>query len=58
MKLNEKTIKGFIKKIEFHKIEIAKHRNALRELQDEIETCCDSFDRGIESLECAIDDLS
>ena len=47
-----------IKEIEKHKNAIAKHRDALREIYEEIETDLDAFDRGIDYLQCAIDDIS
>ena len=44
--------------IEQHKKSIAAHRDALRDLFEELESVLDSADRGVEHLESAIDALS
>ena len=50
--------KRIINKIENHKKEIAKQRDALQEIFEDIETELDAFDRGIEYLDDAINAIS
>lgn len=50
--------KAIIKKIENHKKQIAKHRDALREIFENIETEIEAFDRGVEYLDDAINAIS
>jgi hypothetical protein len=45
-------------KLEKHKTVIAKERDALRDLQDEIESILEPTDRGVEALQEAIDSIS
>ena len=47
-----------IKRIQKAKDNIASQRDALRELQDEIDEYCDSSGRAVEDLGAAIDALS
>jgi uncharacterized coiled-coil protein SlyX len=41
-----------------HKVAIAKHRDELRDILEELEAVVESSDNGIRELECAIDTLS
>ena len=52
------SIKGLKKAIEHHKREIAKHRDALRELISDAEAVADSCGDAVESLDSAVDTLS
>ena len=63
MKIEE--LKKIIVKIEHHKAKIAKERNLLREILEDLEDCIESFNEGIEgladglvSIENAIDSIS
>lgn len=47
-----------IKEIKNHKEEMAKHRDALREIYEELASDLDAFERGVEQLDCAIDNIS
>jgi hypothetical protein len=49
---------SFIRRIEHHKREIARHRDALREILDRREAVIGSADRGIEALDEAVASLS
>jgi hypothetical protein len=49
---------SFIKRIERNKREIARHRDALREILDDVEAVIGSADRGIEVLDEAVASLS
>ena len=51
-------IKKVVKQIERHKNEIAKRRDALRKLYEELETLDSDFTMVIESLDYSIDYLS
>lgn len=53
--MNKKRIVAQIKK---HKDEIAKRRDLLREIYEDLETEIEAFDNGIRSLEEAIDYIS
>ena len=46
-------IENLISQIEIHAQEIAKHRDALRDIEDTLKTYLDSFDRGIDCLDSA-----
>ena len=48
----------FIKQIKQHVNEIAKHRDALRDIEHDLNSILDSTNQGLEDLECAIDTLS
>lgn len=50
--------KALIEKIDGHKKQIAKHRDALREILDEVESVEQSSTEGIEDLDSAIEKLS
>ncbi len=50
--------KGVMAKIKRHKDAIAKHRDALREIYEDIECVIDSTDDAVVMLESAIDILS
>ena len=54
----ELTVEALRKAVEYHKAEIGKHRDALRELLEDMEAVVDSSDRGIEYMEAAVDALS
>lgn len=56
--INTKTVNGLRKIVEFHKSEIAKHRDALREILEDAEAVCDSSNDAVDLLEGAIDRLS
>lgn len=55
---NRKLPSSIIKDIEKHKAAIAMHRDALRNIQIDIETILDSTDSAVQDLEVAIDTLS
>jgi hypothetical protein len=48
----------FTRRIEHHKREIARHRDALREILDDLESAIGSADRGIEASDEAVTRLS
>jgi archaellum component FlaC len=50
-------LKKIITEIENHKKQIAKHRNALRDIMDDLETDLESFDYGIDCLEDGIEEI-
>lgn len=50
--------KRLLAAIERHKKAIGEHRDALRELIEDVEAVIDSSDRGVEYLESAVDALS
>ena len=50
MKTTEKKLRAVLTKIEKSKNVIAKERDKLREIYDELEMLLESFDEGIESL--------
>lgn len=52
-----KELKNIMKKIEEKKIIIAKNRDEIRELYDEIGDCLESFDTGIQGLDDGILDI-
>jgi hypothetical protein len=54
----ELTVEALRKAVEFHKEEIGKHRDALRDLLEDMESVVDASDRGIEHMEAAVDALS
>ena len=56
--MKNKSIKNIVKEIEKHKNAISLHRDKLREIHQELETCIQSFDSGIETLEMSLDYLS
>lgn len=51
-------VSDIVKTIETHKNEIAKHRDALRDLFDDLESVIESCDTAEEELESAIQTLS
>jgi hypothetical protein len=57
-KTNAKTVAALRKVIEFHKAEIAKHRDALRDILEDAEAVADSSTDAIDYLESAVDCLS
>lgn len=57
-KASQRKIIGIVAKIEKHKTAIAKHRDALRDVYDDLECVLESADRGVEGLESAIATLS
>lgn len=52
------SVKRVIKQIEKEKAAIAKHRDRLRALMDDLEGEVSSFDEGISNLEAAVEALS
>lgn len=61
MKMNKalsKDIAVFSKKVEYHKREIGKHRDALRELIMDVGSIADTCDQAVEDIERAVDHLS
>ena len=50
--------KKIISQIKKHKDEIARRRDLLREIYEDLETEIESFDNGVRSLEEAIDYIS
>ena len=51
-------VKNLIKAIEKHKKGVAEHRDALREIFEEIDMLDDDFTEGVECLDSAIEFLS
>ena len=51
-------LKPLLKRLEKHRNNIAKERDALRELYDEIEALLDPTNRGVEALDDAIESIS
>lgn len=49
MKIQE--LKDIVKKIEEHKSQIAKHRDELREIYDNLVDCLEAFDCGVDDLD-------
>lgn len=58
MKMDRIRIKKLVNQIELHKNKIAKERDALRDLQDEIEELADCESEAVRDFEHAIDTLS
>lgn len=56
--MTKRKMTGIVKKIEMHKAAIAKHRDDLRHIQEELESVLESADEGLLSLEAAVDTLS
>lgn len=54
----ELTVDALRKAVEMHKTEIAKHRDALRDLMEDMEAVVDSSSNAVELMEGAIDRLS
>jgi len=52
------SIKKLVREMERTKIKLAYYRDRLRDIQEEAEAMIEPTDRGIESLQSAIDDLS
>ena len=50
--------KALLKSLEKHRDKIGKERDGLREIKDEMSSLLDATDRGLESLESAIDYFS
>lgn len=51
-------MKELIGRFEFHKRGISEHRDALRDLADEVHSLADDTDGAVADLNCAIDALS
>ena len=50
--------KSIIAAIERHMVAIAKHRDELRDIRDDLESCIESSDRGLQELDAAVAALS
>lgn len=53
-----KNLKGLLKQIKKHKEAIAKERDALREILEDVEDVVGSMNEGVIALESAIDTMS
>ncbi len=54
----KKLPRNLVARIKRHKDAIAKHRDALRDIMDDVEAVVDSSSEGIQLLEAAVDSLS
>ncbi len=56
--ISDTLISGFVGRIKHHKDAIAKHRDALRDIYDDLEAVLESTDTGLAELESAVQVLS
>lgn len=56
--MTQKQIAAMVKKIERHKAALGKHRDALRDIIDDVEGVCDEAADARDNLQYAVDALS
>lgn len=56
--MKKSSINSIIKKLEKEKYKVAKSRDELREILDELEMRIQSWDSSCEAIDCAIQELS